>query len=309
LDCSHQIKHFDMPNLKVAIARWRELRKKEKHRRVILAIPRKVTRSMAFKGEPVSVEMLEAQLEKNYPKFFTTVPGATVARFALIGPPLPRVEETLRIGEWFRQVVMSVAGNILGRTKIPPVLSGHDLPSDNRHSHAFYLPEDSNDDGHIDRVTAYLPGGIGQDCHRVLVRLTRLWNANGGNWRLVLEHIGGIGECQMSPLFGAGTVWVSRTPYLHPWHTKKNFGVEDQIHRECRERGLPAVASLDRLPAIRVNGRRLCPTHFHRFRNKRDQPQPDTHGSFWRIEFAEPVQGPLALGFGCHFGLGIFAAL
>ncbi len=24
------------------------------------------------------------------------------------------------------------------------------------------------------------------------------------------------------------------------------------------------------------------------------------------IEFAEPVQGPLALGFGCHFGLGLF---
>lgn len=28
--------------------------------------------------------------------------------------------------------------------------------------------------------------------------------------------------------------------------------------------------------------------------------------SFWRLTFPEPIQGPLALGFGCHFGLGLF---
>jgi CRISPR-associated protein Csb2 len=34
--------------------------------------------------------------------------------------------------------------------------------------------------------------------------------------------------------------------------------------------------------------------------------QPDRHGSFWRLTFAEPVPGPIALGFACHFGLGLF---
>lgn len=77
---------------------------------------------------------------------------------------LPRVEETLWIGECFRRAVMSVEGELLGETKIPSVLSGHDLPSDNWHAHAFYLPEDSNDDGRIDCLTAHLPGGIDQDC-------------------------------------------------------------------------------------------------------------------------------------------------
>lgn len=259
---------------------------------------------MAFEGEPVS---LEAQLEQGFPKLFAVISGATVARFALVDPPLPRVEETLRIGECFRRAVMSVAGDLLGETKIPSVLSGHDLPSDNRHAHAFYLPEDSNDDGRIDCVTVYLPGGIGPDCHRVLARLTRLWNANGRKWRLVLEHIGEVGECQMSPLFGSGTAWMSQTPYLHPWHVKKNFAVQDQLRRECRERGLPEVLKLESLPSIRINGRERRPIHFHRFRSKRGLVQPDTHGSFWRIEFAEPVHGPLALGFGCHFGLGVFS--
>lgn len=86
---------------------------------------------------------------------------------------------------------------------------------------------------------------------------------------------------------GYGSCWTSVTPYLHPWHIKKNFTVEDQIRRECRERGLPE---------IRVNGRKLRPIHFHRFRSKRGFVQPDTHGSFWHIELAEPMQGPLALG-------------
>lgn len=54
-----------MPDWKQAIARWRELPEKEKYRRAMLGIPRRVARSMAFEGEPVSVEMLEAQLERN----------------------------------------------------------------------------------------------------------------------------------------------------------------------------------------------------------------------------------------------------
>jgi len=46
----------------------------------------------------------------------------------------------------------------------------------------------------------------------------------------------------------------------------------------------------------------------HRFRNKRGLKQPDTHGRFWRLTFPHPVAGPLALGFACHYGLGVFAA-
>ncbi len=46
--------------------------------------------------------------------------------------------------------------------------------------------------------------------------------------------------------------------------------------------------------------------HFHRFRTRRGLVQSDRHGSFWQLTFPEPIPGPLALGFGCHFGLGLF---
>ncbi len=146
--------------------------------------------------------------------------------------------------------------------------------------------------------------GMNLEQRRVVERLTHLRSRDGGEWKLVLESVGEGGE----GIACKSAMWESITPYLHPWHVKKSFTVEDQIRRECRERGFPAVANLDRLPAIRVNGRELRPIHFHRFRSKRDLTQPDARGSFWRIEFVEPIQGPLALGFGCHFGLGMFRA-
>lgn len=101
--------------------------------------------------------------------------------------------------------------------------------------------------------------------------------------------------------------WQSATPYLHPWFRKKKFTVEDQIRRECRERGLPEP-QIEPIEYIMINGRQRRPIHFHRLRSKRGLAQPDTKGSFWRLTFSKPITGPLALGFGCHYGLGLFQA-
>ena len=34
--------------------------------------------------------------------------------------------------------------------------------------------------------------------------------------------------------------------------------------------------------------------------------QPDTLGRLLELRFAAPIRGPLAFGFACHFGLGLF---
>lgn len=52
--------------------------------------------------------------------------------------------------------------------------------------------------------------------------------------------------------------------------------------------------------------RKRRPIHFQRFRSRRGLAQPDRLGSFWRLTFPEPIAGPLALGFACHYGLGLF---
>lgn len=63
---------------------------------------------------------------------------------------------------------------------------------------------------------------------------------------------------------------------------------------------------LDEVPVGK--GRQCRPIQFQRFRSRRGLRQPDRLGSFWRLTFPEPISGPLALGFACHYGLGLFRA-
>lgn len=234
----------------------------------------------------------------------TTLPATTVS-FILVGKPLPRVEDSLRIGELSRMAIMSRAKKRFGADAIPRILSGHGLPAGNRHHHAFFLPLDSNHDGRIDRLLIHFPGGMDQAMRQTIESLDHLWQRNGPEWQLILEGTGAASA--VTSIATPSTQWVSTTPYLHPWHAKKRFSVEDQIRRECRERGLPEPDSITPLSSIDVGNNRLRkPIHFHRHRNKRVNHQPDRLGSFWHLEFPEPVDGPMALGFACHYGLGLF---
>jgi len=234
-------------------------------------------------------------------------PAVTTAQFLLIGKPLPRVEDTLRIGDLMRQTVMSTFGKDENGVRLaPPLFSGHDLPENNRHRHAFYLPYDSNRDGRLDRVLIHVPDSFDAQAQRAISRLRKVWQRGGGEWRLVLE---GMGKKEIGgELTTPNQRWRSVTPYLHPWHVKKKFSVADQIRRECAERkDLPEIADLKLIQTVKVGNRKRYPIHFRRFRTfKRNQQQPDRSGSFWEITFAEPIKGPLALGFACHFGLGLF---
>ena len=242
------------------------------------------------------------------PRKVMAVPaGFNTARFALYGKPLPRWENAVQIGEWLRLAMMGTARKLFGAENIPVALSGHADPKDNRHRHAFYLPEDADGDGRIDHLVVYIPAGINEKIARILQRITRLYRGDQGEWALILENLGENRHfAEVSRLLGQGRTWRSITPYLHPWYVKRNFSVEDQIRRECRLRGYPELLRLEPMAGIRVGSRRRRPIHFRRFRSKRGLTQPDRLGGFWRLTFSQPVWGPLALGFGCHYGLGLF---
>lgn len=232
----------------------------------------------------------------------------TTLRFMLYGKPLPRLEEAVRVGEWLRMAAMSRIKQSCGEDAIPAVISGHGLAADNRHQHAFWLSE-VDDNGRVPHLLMHIPARVGGDIRKALESLAKLWNRDGQEWRLVLEKAGEVSEFAGSTLCASSCDFVSVTPYLMPWHMKKNFAAEDQIRRECEQRGMAGLISVEPIPTLKIGGRRLRPVEFHRFRSKRGLTQPDTHGSFWKLTFADPQQGPIALGFGCHFGLGLFRPL
>ena len=239
-----------------------------------------------------------------------------IARFVLAGRPQPRIEESLRIGEIARLALMSGSGD-------PPLeFSGRDAGGPQRHdpahAHSFFLPEDANSDGLIDHLIVFCRHGFSREARIRLDRLSKLWVAHGRvdeegirgrkEWRLALEDIAAAEAfAQVSTLVRPSWAWTSVTPYLTPWHRKNNFGVVEQISREIERRGIsPALTSVNVLERNSSSKRAI---KFHRIRSRRGLAQPDTLGSFLRLNFAEPVLGPLALGFACHYGLGMFAAV
>lgn len=244
--------------------------------------------------------------------------AVTTARFALYGKPLPRIEDAVRIGEALRFAVMGRAKRLLGPDALPKELSGHDLGDENRHGHAFWLP-DPGTTGEIEHLLVHAPGGLGADAVRVLTALDRIKRDEDEPLRLILEGLGSSTLFDaITPLVRESAVWRSVTPYLHPWHLKKPQmrspaataeAILQQLRREWRARGtgLPELVAIHEMPSVQHGGRHLRPVHFHRFRCKRGLVQPDTLGRLLELRFEEPVRGPLCLGYGSHFGLGLFA--
>lgn len=253
----------------------------------------------------------------------------TVARFLLAGRPLPRVEESVKIGELMRLAAMHKFGWKRDRHGGPNVprapwqISGRGADGKplqiHTHDHAFWLPEDSDGDGLIDRVSVFIRSGINNDLRRRLDLITRLWEparaAPAGRessprreWRVALDGFGSEQDFAAgSRIFGEARQWRSTTPFLASGHLKSK-GHPGEALRLLRRRGFDVGAvRVSRIPDIPVGGSLRRPLQFDRFRQRGREKQPDTVGAFLEISFPEPIQGPLALGYGCHFGLGLFA--
>jgi CRISPR-associated protein Csb2 len=278
----------------------------------------------------------------------------TVARFVLAGKPRPRIEETVKIGELMRLAALAQFGwtkSESGRRRpnAPAVISGRDADNqplrEQAHAHAFWLPEDVDEDGEIDHVIVYAKAGFDEAVRQKLDRLTKLWiapadrahaDANSDDapdarqeWRLALEGFGKPEQFRdATSLLAHSTVWESVTPFLASGHLKTG-GYPAEVRRVVARRGLPEVTKIaplsDKralqagddegaregrydLAQIIVRGRSRRAIHFHRFRSRGGESQPDSLGTFLRLTFSESIEGPLALGYGSHFGLGLFRA-
>ena len=62
------------------------------------------------------------------------------------------------------------------------------------------------------------------------------------------------------------------------------------------------------LTEVDIGGSTRHALHFHRFRSRGREKQHDTAGALLQVTFPVPVDGPLAMGYGSHFGLGLFVA-
>src|SRR5690606_4601101 len=100
-------------------------------------------------------------------------------------------------------------------------------------------------------------------------------------------------EQLLGPPAGA-RVWVSATPLVLPRHLKprgKN-SLLGQVNAELASRGLAAA---ERVEILEERTKEL--RHYVRHRQHGGAPPPIGLGFALRLEFAEPICGPLTLGY------------
>lgn len=237
----------------------------------------------------------------------------TLIRYRLQGAHLP-VTLTLRLGEGTRRAAMSWFGRLNGRA-LSETLSGRNKdgnPDPIHHRHAHYLPADEDGDGILDHLSIWAPGGFSREELAALSLLRHVKvEENQPIWveTIFFAALDSPFAAGHPHLFGPSLMWESMTPFIPGRYAKiRGSGdqrkmvetAEDQIHRELSLRGFPAPLAIERYGP--ENGPSW--TTFVWMRKTGRKPAGPPGG--WRITFPVPVTGPMALGYGCHFGLGQF---
>ena len=263
-------------------------------------------------------------------------PAPTVAKFTLTAESVhadvrPRLLDALYIADHMRKALMSLSAN--ENDGVPSVtFSGKNEDGQplRGHQHAFFLPLDDDDDGRIEGMIIYAPRGFSDLDQVAMGRLRKLWQHGGrpGLYPMLAgtghpSDFGGLDAARgLSPILAKASLWESRTPFVLMRHPKRRRNGEpkcrsdstwidgpvDQLRREMASRDLPQPACIEWVDHTKSRGKKMFWNGFAKLRR-------DGHGSFagggygFRLTFSKPVSGPIALGYGCHYGLGQFRAI
>lgn len=223
----------------------------------------------------------------------------------------PRITQTVAIAERFRRAAMSKhvapSEHFSGKRADGTLLMDH--------KHAYFLPLSLMKDGYLDHIAVVLRGKetAKTNSHEfkpseltALDRVSKLWAAHAEGIRCV--PVRWVERPDELPVFAPSQIFESATPFIPARHHKRSRGsfeewLCDQVRLEfSRCYGVePVSVSL-------TSGHTLCSGQvvrwFEFLRGRRDTAPRSGYG--FRVEFSEPLAGPLAIGKHCHFGLGLF---
>lgn len=240
----------------------------------------------------------------------------------------PTIDQTLVIAERMRWTVMKCAQQ--RQEGAPWQLTGKG--TDGRplagHKHAYFLPlahEDGEGRERIDRVLVWARDGFNADTWADLRAVAASGRslrgeADGHPLRLILAGHGDYSELQaLLDRAGAGPgagawlspsrTWVSATPFVAPRFSKVRGGKltdppEQQLRWLIAEVLGCEVESI--VPHSVPGSGAFGWDRFVRVRKKDRGRRGARPGLGFRITFTQPQRGPIALGYGAHFGLGLF---
>lgn len=232
---------------------------------------------------------------------------------------LPYVARTLPQAELLHRALVSLAVRQGIHSRALTGCDEKGKPLRGPHDHAHILPLDLDDDDHLDHILLWAPMGLNHRDQAAVRAVRQTFTKGGvGPLRLALAGSGGLSDLSDLPgTFGDGlravlgsqvaaTVWRSTTPFVPPRHLKKRGRntIEGQIAAELTARSFPPPAEVRVIdPHENERARR----HRHFVRSRRYGPAaPVDCGFTLELRFSNPVRGPMCLGYGSHFGLGLF---
>lgn len=229
----------------------------------------------------------------------------TLALLRLEGPQRPALTDAVAVGQALRGELQRSYGRVNRRTA-SPTFSGRagDRPRNDHHRHAHYLALPGDHGRRVDRLVVWAPEGFGASEVAALADMAHL-SIHGipKRMRTALAALGTTDELNLPALLGPGRAWRSLTPFGLVRHPKSRRGrlldsPEDQVRRELAGRGLPEPEHVT-----------LERGSWHRFRSSKAGTSRLERASVFgiRLRFAEPLEGPLAIGAFSHFGLGLMS--
>jgi len=239
----------------------------------------------------------------------TAGPVITGVLYSIQSELLPSVTTTLELSERVRRKLMGIHKTIAGGPeKLSRNFSGKDpegRPASG-HRHSYFLPLDTDRDGRIDHLMVIGREPLDNTERVALDRFQSIWQPDGKPDLTFVPIKWGDHRSLLEP----STVFVSATPFVPPRHFRKGRGdyiewLAGEVRREAENHGLPAPDRIIPVPSLPSRTRTIRWLEFRRNRQD-DDGRP---GFGFRLEFKEPVQGPFAIGYGAHFGLGLFLPL
>lgn len=188
------------------------------------------------------------------------------------------------------------------------MLSGHGA-----HPHCAFVPLpfaelSPHADGRLLGVAILLPREISaQDRRKVTRAATHLSMINLrdvlGAWKVEMVGYDAPPQKTLLPITWSrpSTHWGTVTPILLDRFPKKGLSVESILTEGCERVGLPAPVKICQQPYSTLSGVPPVP-RFRLLRSKDERPRWGVHAT---LRFAVPVGGPIVLGAGRYFGMGL----
>lgn len=229
---------------------------------------------------------------------------------------LPLVARTLPQAE---RLHAQLVGRLNGSNN--PAVTGCDekgAPLREPHRHAHLLPLDLDGDGRLEHLLVWAPMGLDGQAQDAVRSVRKTFAKGVDALRVALAASGALDDMRTLPgLYGNGLMavlgtcegcceWISRTPFVPPRFLKKQGknSLHGQVIAELSSRNLPEPVEIKLLDP-RENDSARKQRHFIRSRRNGLEAPIDCGFSLY-MRFSAPQRGPICLGYGCHFGLGLF---